>query len=664
MTALRSWGRWAATVAVVAAAFCAPRGAAAQNLTVNDVERIIAGAVAEARSRGKPASIAVVDRVGNVLAVFQMNGAPARVRVTSKRGIPRTHGLEQVEDTFVTIGAANSPSSRLSAIAKAVTGAYLSSSGNAFTTRTASQIVQEHFSPGELFAPSGPLFGVQFSQLPCSDLSVRQATNGVPAGVVSATLGPKRSPLGLSADPGGLPLYKNNVVVGGIGVEADGFYTLDNRIEDYDFDVDEVIAIAGQQRFEPDVNYRANRIFVDGRSLRYTDTRPTDLQTNPVNAPAFATITGGVVGDLANVQGYFSAAGGIVAGQTYGQAASGFAADPNGTFNFVGQTVFVLFSGGVNRFPPTASTTPTVANGGLTANEVATILGNALKVAFAGRAQIRRPLNSHIQVTVSVVDASGNVLGMARTPDAPIFGTDVSLQKARSAAFFSNPAAAAYFATYDASGTQLAPSAGQNANGVVIANFLSGVRNVLGPNALSDGIAFGARTIGNLARPFLPDGFEGAAAGPLSRPFDRWSIFNTGFQLDTVFDNIALHVRFADAVGGAIDTGATCTFFTQFATNLTRLSNGLQIFAGSVPVYRRGVLIGGVGVSGDGVDQDDMVGFLGLNDASGALGTGFSNAPHSLRADRFAPGGANLRYVQCPFKPFLNSRHRNACDGK
>lgn len=39
--------------------------------------------------------------------------------------------------------------------------------------------------------------------------------------------GPKRSPLGLSADPGGFPLYKNGRVVGGIGVIADGNYGLD-----------------------------------------------------------------------------------------------------------------------------------------------------------------------------------------------------------------------------------------------------------------------------------------------------------------------------------------------------------------------------------------------------------------------------------------------------
>ena len=62
------------------------------------------------------------------------------------------------------------------AIAKAITGAYLSSGGNAFSTRTASEIVQQFFPPTAAITPGlegGPLFGVQFSQLPCSDLSQR-----------------------------------------------------------------------------------------------------------------------------------------------------------------------------------------------------------------------------------------------------------------------------------------------------------------------------------------------------------------------------------------------------------------------------------------------------------------------------------------------------------
>ncbi|MCH7637215.1 MAG: heme-binding protein, partial [Proteobacteria bacterium] len=48
-------------------------------LTVADVEGVIARAVNEAQARGANGTIAVVDRVGNVLAVFRMNAAPASI---------------------------------------------------------------------------------------------------------------------------------------------------------------------------------------------------------------------------------------------------------------------------------------------------------------------------------------------------------------------------------------------------------------------------------------------------------------------------------------------------------------------------------------------------------------------------------------------------------
>src|SRR5262249_29672806 len=152
--------------------------------------------VGEAQARSRPATIAVVDRVGNVLTVFQMTGALPTFTISGGRGV--VGGLEGV----------NVVPSQFAAISKAITGAYLSSEGNAFTTRTASQIVQQHFNPGEIGSPGGPLFGVQFSSLSCSDI----------AGASTGTAGPKSAPLGLSADPGGLPLYKNGTVVGGIGV--------------------------------------------------------------------------------------------------------------------------------------------------------------------------------------------------------------------------------------------------------------------------------------------------------------------------------------------------------------------------------------------------------------------------------------------------------------
>ncbi len=205
-----------------------------------DVDRIIRQAMNEATARGAPATIAVVDRLGNVLGVIQMAGAPCQVTITSNRGV--VTGLENPA-SVVPATAAKAPGcadpdtthaeAALAAIAKAVTGAYLSSGGNAFSTRTASQIVQEHFNPGVRDTPSGPLFGVQFSQLPCSDFNQYNAA-AAPGGLRPTVPGPQRSPLGLSADPGGLPIYKHGVMVGGIGVISKPSYSLDANIFDFD----------------------------------------------------------------------------------------------------------------------------------------------------------------------------------------------------------------------------------------------------------------------------------------------------------------------------------------------------------------------------------------------------------------------------------------------
>src|SRR5580658_7950774 len=138
---------------------------AAQALSVANVEQIIAQAVAEAQARGVGGTIAVVDRVGNVLAIFKMSTAAATFTINGARNA--TGGLE---------GISVLPS-ELAAIAKALTAAYFSSAGNAFSSRTAGQIIQQNFNPGQTGAPAGPLFDVQFSQLSCSDIS-KQSTAG------------------------------------------------------------------------------------------------------------------------------------------------------------------------------------------------------------------------------------------------------------------------------------------------------------------------------------------------------------------------------------------------------------------------------------------------------------------------------------------------------
>ncbi|HYV89725.1 MAG TPA: heme-binding protein [Candidatus Polarisedimenticolia bacterium] len=94
------------------------------------------------------------------------------------------------------------------------------------------------------------------------------------------------------------------------------------------------------------------------------------------------------------------------------------------------------------------------------------------------------------------------------------------------------------------------------------------------------------------------------------------------------------------------------------------MTNGIQIFPGAVPIYRGATLIGAIGISGDGIDQDDMVAFLGLANAGAILGTGVANAPAAIRADTVGGiAGGQLRYVNCPFAPFLDTSAQNVCQG-
>jgi len=591
---------------------------AAESLSIADVQTVIARAAAEATARHLPAVIAVVDRVGNVLAVFRMTGAAANATTS-----PAPNGVN-IDAQNLTIPA------EAGAIAKAVTGAYLSSGGNAFSTRTASMIVQPHFPPAPSTAglESGPLFGVQFSQLPCSDLASRYVGSGA-----TALIGPKRSPLGLAADPGGFPLYKNGVLVGGIGVMGDGVYGFDPNVLDVDTDAEEAIALAGTLGFEAPEGIRADKITVDGTALRYTDIAYTQLLT--AGTATFASAQGSLV----PVTGYF--AGSIVAGTAYGSETSGLR--PATTAEFSNSDAYVLTDGaGNDRFPVRAATDGVAQP--LTKAEAQAILEEAFKIMSRARAQIRQPLDSRAQVTISLVDTSGAVLGVVRSPDAPIFGTDVSLQKARTAAFFSNAQAGALF------------SADSSAD---VRQFVGATRTFLNnQSALTGAIAFGDRSVGNLARPYFPDGQLGTANGPLSRPIAQFNPFSTGLQSALVLTNLAEHLNFV--------TGASGTDTAQRCTSTARLANGIQIFPGAVPIYRGNVLVGAIGVSGDGIDQDDMISFLGLSNGGARVGNGVGNAPKAIRADTIVVAvgaGVRLRFVSCPFAPFLDTSAQNVCQG-
>src|SRR5262249_2120147 len=186
-----------------------------------------------------------------------------------------------------------------------------------FTSRTAGQVAQEHFDQGDVTAPAGPLFGVQISNLPCSDIN--QRFNGGPAGP-----GTHRSPLGLSPDPGGVPLYKAGVPVGAVGVSAaKPVYTLDINAEDREKDLDEDIAVAASFGFIAPADRRADAITAGGLTLQYANTEVSQLAKDPSTAPAFSSLTA-ASGAVVAIPGYSNAV--VIRGTAFGQPESGIRA--------------------------------------------------------------------------------------------------------------------------------------------------------------------------------------------------------------------------------------------------------------------------------------------------------------------------------------------------
>src|ERR1043166_68215 len=169
-----------------------------------------------------------------------MPGAPATTTIRSVGAL--AHGLEGTVAPAIE-----------AATAKAATAAFFSTTGNAFSTRTAGFIIQEHFPPGISFRAGGPLYGVQFSSLPCGDIKQPSAR------------------LGLSGDPGGLPIYKDGLAAGGIGIEGDGVYNVDRNPTDADQPFEELIAASGIRGFEAPAAIRADTILVDGIRLPFTN---------------------------------------------------------------------------------------------------------------------------------------------------------------------------------------------------------------------------------------------------------------------------------------------------------------------------------------------------------------------------------------------------------
>jgi uncharacterized protein GlcG (DUF336 family) len=530
----------------------------AGTLTTGDVQTIIAQAVSAAASLNRAVTVAVTDKEGNVLGVFAMTAAPATTQL--RGGGPGPTLVPNPITGFVSTGLDGTiVPAKLAAISKAGTAALFSTRGNAFTSRTASFIIQEHFPPGVDNRAGGPLYGVQFSSLPCSDIKIPGL------------------PLGLSGDSGSAPIYKNGEAVGAVGIEGDGVYTVDRDPADFDQPFEEVIAVSATRGFEAPSVVRGDNILVDGIRLAYL---------NVTSAPAPPTIAfGSLPGTIDPMFPIRSA-----------QPSQFTAAVVGG----IGGEVDTRF------FPFLAS--PTVTANSLTAADVNTIISHAAQQANITRAAIRQPLGSNARVTMAVVDTNGVVLGVFRQQDAPVFGFDVSVQKARTAAFYSSAGAgaslrAAGFGAY----VDRAAADGLQLNGAV---------------------AFTDRAGGFLHRPFFPDGINNTAAGPFSTELGNWSVFNVGLQLDLIKANLQTVLS-----GGA----APCT-------SIPSLPNGIQIFPGSMPLYKNGVLVGAIGISGDGVDQDDLIAAAG--------GAGYA-PPAAIRSDQVFVRGVRLPFLKFPRSPNL-----------
>jgi uncharacterized protein GlcG (DUF336 family) len=536
-------------------------------LTAADVTAIINRSVTRAVKISPNSVIAVTDREGYVLGVWVVAGG------TATQGQLAT------------------------AVSKAGTATYLSSNQNAFTSRTAGFIIQQHFPPGIRNTGTGPLVGVGLSNLFISDVNhfkkidMMYCPPPIPPAIAPSpgTFGTPIVFTSLDGSPGGVPLYKSGKLVGGLGVTGDntpqpavsfvpvpplfpvpvciipppvpGIARDENPfIYISGYDKDEDVALAGQKGFAPSSSITANNVFIGGIRLPYTAST-TSSATIPV-------LTG-------NFDPMFPP-----------QNSPG---PPPGI-------VPATFSGvsGEIRQPIISDPLLTPINGEprLSALEVSTIIDFACKRVKITRAGIRLPIGTQMQVFITVVNnpdadnAAPTVLGTFRTGEATMFSWDVAVQKARTAVFYSRH------------------------------DFLN-----FGLN-----IAMSTRCVGFLAQKNYPPGIDANNPGPFFTEQDKLSGF-AGQEPNVTFTDTA------DPSSPPLRTGLRFD-----------LPNGITIFPGGFPLYRNGVLVGAIGISGDGVDQDDIVGASGTHDFL---------APNAIRSDQFSFRGTRLPYAKFPRDPTL-----------
>src|ERR1700674_718283 len=481
---------------------------AVQALQVADVQSLVQAAV---KSVNVDMAVAVVEPAGFVLGVCRTQNAPA----TAIGNFGQTQNANDV------------------AVALARTGAYFSNDRAPLSSRTVRFISGIHFPPGVVNQPPADLYGIENTNRGCTLVNDPAFESKVPpslalgGGFGLGILTGKADVMDSNAtavNPGGVPIFYKNVVVGGIGV-----VTASNNLN-----VAEYAALVGgtTQRGGAGDNFGPTPaapgvVFMGGIALPFVN--QTSLPIGFSAGPAAGT--GGYLVTPTNSQGQ----------------------PPEG-----------------DLIAPAPGPL-----GGLSAADVKQILDNAEATANATRAAIRLPLGSKARMVIAVADLDGTIIGLRRMQDSTVFSIDVAATKARNMVYFNSAVRTA-----------------ADLGGVPVATAVTN------------------RTISFGAQPLYPPGIDDSNAGPFFNLYtmDLANPCTQGFQ------------------GGAANSN----------------KSGIVFFPGSAGLFRNGALVGGLGVSGDGVDQDDYV-------TNG--GTAGFEAPANIRADQVIDQSVRLPYFKFPRNP-------------
>ena len=471
------------------------------------------------------------------------------------------------------------------AIREAGTASYLSSDQNAFTSRTAQFIIQQNFPPGVRNRPAGPLVGVAFSNLPFSDVNRFKRIDPGPLGEMPR---PARSGFVANSLGTGIPNTRLSGRSGSAPLYKDG--RLVGGIGVFGDEDDSLVRVATNELTNIVPGFRIDEVVALAGQVGFAPSNDILASNVTIDGIRVPYVVG--KGKIKNLLPFDQLPGKPVVGYSL------HASPPMYKFpleHLGGQDVEV-------RFPIISDPGAGQIEGQnrLNSDEVRAIIGRSSDRARTTRAGIRLPIGSPMQVWITVVgkpEGDGKpapILGIVRTPGATFFSFDVALQKARTALFFS-----------------------------------------------SDKMAQSTRTVGFLGQNFYPPGLEGREPGPYGP--EVFSFLNAAGDLDT--NTLGLQVKYSFPflplpLAGMAPAAST---FTAKATPNPNLPNGITVFPGGFPLYRNGVLIGAVGISGDGVDQDDIVGASGCGDEFAA--------PDAIRADKFTYDGARLPFAKFPRNP-------------